>query len=219
MTNRKNSALFKDNLKEQMLCTRMPLRRLMVVWRCHNDSAIISDSDYHLLFHPTGPLSTMPHRPGEICERCRKHIHPQTATSAESTHSLPACATCLPLGVILLTCGGCKLTRYCVSLVLFFEISQVLNYLDNKGKPCQKAHRQVHKESCEINMRIKQCARNYGPETEAMYLSFAQWCEDNAPVFSTAAFNALGISLDRQNACKSQVSVFWIFFESLNTPL
>ena len=54
----------------------------------------------------------MSHRPGEICERCHKHIHPQTVASTESTHSLPACASCLPPGVILLTCGGCKLTHY-----------------------------------------------------------------------------------------------------------
>ena len=79
----------------------------------------------HHLSHPTTgrcviPPSTMPHRPGEICERCHKHIHPQTVASTESTHSLPACASCLPPGVILLTCGGCKLTRYCVSLLIVF---------------------------------------------------------------------------------------------------
>ena len=71
----------------------------------------------HHLSHPTTercviPPSTMSHRPGGICERCHKHIHPQTVASTESTHSLPACASCLPPGVILLTCGGCKLTRY-----------------------------------------------------------------------------------------------------------
>jgi len=124
----------------------------------------------------------MPHRPGEICERCRKHIHPQTALAA-SSHSLPPCASCLPLGDILLTCGGCKLTRYC-------------------GKACQKAHRPVHRKCCEDNIRVKQCARSFGLETEAMYTSFTQWCEDNAPVFATAAFGALEIysSLDRQKA-------------------
>ena len=76
--------------------------------------------------HPSaGPVyNTMPHRPGEICERCHRHIHPQTAASTESSHSLPACASCLPLGDILLTCGGCKLTRYCVSHSLYIlEIS------------------------------------------------------------------------------------------------
>ena len=59
----------------------------------------------------------MPHRPGEICEKCQKHIHPQTAAPNSISHPLPPCATCLPPGVILLTCGGCKLTRYCVSLL------------------------------------------------------------------------------------------------------
>lgn len=90
---------------------------------------------------------------------------------------------------------------------LYLETSQVLNYIDNKGKACQKAHRPLHKASCEINIKIKQCARSYGPETEAMYASFAQWCEDNALAFSAAASSALGISLDRQNACKSPKSL------------
>ena len=66
-------------------------------------------------------------------------------------------------------------------------------------------------------MRIKQCAKNHGPEMEAIYASFCQWCEDNALAFSTAVFSALEISLDRQNACKSP-QVFGIFlFESLNS--
>jgi len=41
-----------------------------------------------------------------------------------------------------------------------------------------------------------------------MYTSFAQWCEDNAPAFSTAAFSALEISLDRQNAYEYILLVF-----------
>jgi len=134
----------------------------------------------------------MPHRPGELCEKCCKHIHPQTAASFNlimQTHSASGCAKCLPPGVLLITCGGCKLTRYC-------------------GKACQKAHRPVHKESCDIEIRIKQCARSYGPETEAMHTSFTQWCEDNSPAFSKAAFSALEISLDRQNTYEYILLVF-----------
>jgi len=150
----------------------------------------LSNTQLHPLQYPIPRLGlvippTMPHRPGEMCERCRKHIHPQTALARAlpSSHSLLPCASCLPPGDILLTCGGCKLTRYC-------------------GKACQKAHRPLHKESCEDNIRIKQCARSFGLETGAMYASFSQWCEDNGPAFATAAFGALGIysSSDLQNA-------------------
>ena len=64
---------------------------------------------------------------------------------------------------------------------------------------------------------MKQCARNHGPETEAIYTSFTQWCEDNAPAFSSAAFAALELSLDRQNACKSKSLLSGKSLESLNT--
>ena len=61
--------------------------------------------------------------------------------------------------------------------------------------------------------------RSYGPETEARYTSFTQWCEDNAPAFATAAFGALEIysALDRQNACKSKSLLSGRSSESLNT--
>lgn len=68
----------------------------------------------------TGCELVMPHRVGEICEKCHKHMHPRTVVAFEEPrrHSPEACSSCLPLGAILFTCGGCKLTRYCVSYFL-----------------------------------------------------------------------------------------------------
>ncbi|KAF8816619.1 hypothetical protein BYT27DRAFT_7037451, partial [Phlegmacium glaucopus] len=115
----------------------------------------------------------------ELCEGCHKHIHPQTV-AFKTSHPLPACNLCLPPGHILLTCGGCKLTRYC-------------------GKVCQKGHRAAHKGACEGNIWIKEWAKVYGPEMEAKQASFARWCEDNSQAFGHAAFKALEIfsPLDR----------------------
>jgi len=44
--------------------------------------------------------------------------------------------------------------------------------------------------------------RSYGSEIQAKHAAYSQWCENNSPVFATAAFAALGISspLDRQKA-------------------
>lgn len=127
----------------------------------------------------------MPHRVGEICEKCHKHMHPRTVVAFEEPrrHSPEACSSCLPLGAILFTCGGCKLTRYC-------------------GKACQIAHRPIHRTDCEDNIRVKHCVRSCGSEIQAKHAAYSQWCENNSPAFATAAFAALGISspLDRQKA-------------------
>ncbi|KAF8955709.1 hypothetical protein BDZ97DRAFT_2063512 [Flammula alnicola] len=125
----------------------------------------------------------MPLKPGEMCEHCHKHIHPQSEPSKEImlAHPPPACQSCLPSNQTLKTCKRCKLVRYC-------------------GRDCQKAHWPDHKTACKVHIDLRNEARELGMFVEAKQASFARWCENNVQAFALAALSALGIhsQLDRE---------------------
>ncbi|KAF8068588.1 hypothetical protein FPV67DRAFT_1081966 [Lyophyllum atratum] len=126
----------------------------------------------------------MPLRPGERCEHCHKHVHPQSKLLSKddiTVHPPPACDACLSPNDTLKTCSSCKLVRYC-------------------GRDCQRAHWPAHKKFCKVNVDLRKDAKELGEVVQAKQASFARWCEDNHQQFAHAALHALGIHspLDRE---------------------